>query len=108
MHFLTAIFTFEKVAGHDGNDFPAFINTVGHVFAKRFSNNKISMVNTTPQTMFFFKNWTENLINPLFVCRAVYDEGVIINILFIFFWKITLENNCKQKPKNKLHFTRND
>lgn len=63
------------------------------------------MVNTTLQTMFFFKNWTENLINPLFVCRAVYDEGVVINILFMFFWKITLENNCKQK-KNKLHFTR--
>lgn len=57
------------------------------------------MVNTTPQTMFFFKNWTENLINPLFVCRAVYDEGVVINILFMFFWKITLENNCKQKKK---------
>ena len=50
--------------------------------------------------MFFFKNWTENLINPLFVCRAEYDEGVVINILFMFFWKITLENNCKQKKPN--------
>ena len=58
------------------------------------------MVNTTPQTMFFFKNWTKNLINPLFLCRAEYDEGVVINILFMFFWKITLENNCKQKKPN--------
>ena len=78
--FILAVRTVHKSFRKQSNDLVAVVYTVCHAVSERNTDNKIPVVYTTRQIMFFFKKGKELSFHPETVFMVVYYKGVVFEI----------------------------